>query len=74
MAPLERPLLLVVNQAEPHNNREAIQFYRENMEMVVCLPAHTTHVMQPLDVGVFCPLKRIFDRYAVRLGLVRGET
>ena len=55
----ERPLLLVVDQAEPHKNKEAIWFCRENIVVVVCLPAHTTHVMQQLDVGVFGPLKRI---------------
>ena len=63
----------MVDQAEPHKNREAIRFCRENMEVVVWLPAHTTHVMQLLDEGVFGPLKRIFDRDTARLGLVRGD-
>ncbi|KAG5281599.1 hypothetical protein AALO_G00074160 [Alosa alosa] len=40
---------------------------------VVCLPAHTTHVLQPLDVAVYGSLKAAFSRLARNMGLVRGD-
>ena len=35
-----------------------IQFAREHKIMCLCLPAHSTHLLQPLNVGVFGPLKQ----------------
>jgi hypothetical protein len=35
--------------------------------VLVCLPAHSSHILQPLDVGVYCHVKRtwkiILDEY-----------
>lgn len=36
-------------------------------------PAHTTHILQPLDIAVFNPLKTAFSTMASRMGLVRGD-
>ncbi|KLO16434.1 CENP-B protein, partial [Schizopora paradoxa] len=38
-----------------------------------CLPAHTTHKLQPLDVGVFGPLQRAYSS-AVDDLIAKGET
>lgn len=72
-APKERPLVLVVDHHKTHVSREVVKFCRENQVEVVCLPAKTTHVLQPLDISVFDPLKTVFSRNAARLGLVRGD-
>ncbi len=40
---------------------------------ILCLPAHSTHILQPLDIAVFNPLKTAFSTMASRMGLVRGD-
>lgn len=40
-----------------HTSINVIQFARENGIRILCLPAHTTHILQPLDVGVFKSFK-----------------
>ena len=35
---------------------------RDNNVHILCLPAHTTHILQPLDVGVFKSLKSNYSK------------
>ena len=35
---------------------------RENNVCLLCLPAHTSHILQPLDVGVFKSFKSNFNK------------
>ncbi|XP_058630156.1 transcription factor 19-like [Onychostoma macrolepis] len=72
-APEERPLILIMDQHETHVSRDVIMFCRENKVEILCLPAHTTHILQPLDIAVFNPLKTAFSTMASRMGLVRGD-
>ncbi|KAG5281619.1 hypothetical protein AALO_G00046870 [Alosa alosa] len=69
----ERPLLLFMDQHEAHVGTGVVDFCRANRIEVVCLPAHTTHVLQPLDVAVYGSLKAAFSRLAHNMGLVRGD-
>ncbi|KAL2102343.1 hypothetical protein ACEWY4_001511 [Coilia grayii] len=69
----ERPLLLFMDQHEAHVGTGVVDFCRANQIEVVCLPSHTTHVLQPLDVSVYGPLKAAFTDMARCLGLVRGN-
>ena len=46
--------------AIPHVSIEAIEFARSNEIHILCLPAHTTHMLQPLDVGVFKSFKAFY--------------
>ncbi|KAJ8353656.1 hypothetical protein SKAU_G00212230 [Synaphobranchus kaupii] len=39
----------------------------ENGVILLCLPPHTSHVLQPLDVGIFGPLKVEFARLALNI-------
>ena len=41
-----------------HVNGEFLTAYRV---LSVCLPPHTTHFSQPLDVSVFSPLKKAYS-------------
>ena len=41
---------------------KVIELARANDVHLLCLPAHTTHVFQPLDVGVFKPFKTYFSK------------
>ncbi len=72
-APEERPLVLIMDQHETHVSKDVIMFCRENTVEILCLPAHTTHILQPLDIAVFNPLKTAFSTMASRMGLVRGD-
>ena len=52
-----RPLLLLLDGHSTHYQPEVIRLARENEVIMLCLPQHSTHEAQPLDVGVFGPLK-----------------
>jgi hypothetical protein len=41
---------------------KVIEFARANDIHLLCLPAHTTHILQPLDVGVFKSFKSFFSK------------
>jgi len=57
-----RPVLLLLDGHSSHFSLEAIKFAAENEIILFCLPPHTTHVAQPLDVSFFAPLKRHWAR------------
>ena len=61
----ERPLLLLTDGHKTHVNIDVIDLCRENNITLFCLPPHTTHALQPLDVAVFKSLKDSFAK-AVR--------
>ena len=48
--------LLIIDGHQSHVSTKFIKFCVENKIILLCLPAHTTHLLQPLDVGVFSPL------------------
>ena len=53
-----RPLLLLVDGHSYHYEPESIRFAKDNSIVIFCLPPHTTHEAQPLDVSLFGPLKQ----------------
>ena len=56
-APSERPLLLLMDGHSTHFSPVFVNKAAEEHIIVFCLPPHTTHKTQPLDKGVFSPLK-----------------
>lgn len=52
-----RPLLLLLDGHCTHYQPDVIRFARDHDVVMLCLPPHTTHEAQPLDVGVFSSLK-----------------
>lgn len=58
----ESPVLLLVDNHKTHVTLEAINFCRGNHIVMVGFPPHTTHRLQPLDVGFFGPLKTYFSQ------------
>jgi hypothetical protein len=40
-----------------------IEWVQERNVNIHILPAHTSHTMQPLDVGCYGSLQRIYDNY-----------
>lgn len=52
-----RPLLLLVDGHSSHYDPDSIRFARSHSVIIFCLPPHTTHEAQPLDISFFGPLK-----------------
>jgi len=50
--------LLVFNGHSRHATPEFDHFCQENSIITLCMPPHSSHLLQPLDVGCFSPLKR----------------
>ena len=61
----QRPVLLLIDGHKSHINIDVIDLCRSNNVILYCLPPHTTHALQPLDVAVFKPLKDYYSK-AVR--------
>ena len=54
--------LLIVDGHASHVSIEFITFARKHKIICLCLPPHSTHLLQPLDVSVFGPLKQNYKR------------
>ena len=57
-----RPVLLLKDGHASHTTIEVIELARASNVHILCLPAHTTHVLQPLDVGGFKSFKSHFSK------------
>ena len=53
-----KPILLLFDGHGSHITNNMIELAVKNKIELFCLPPHTTHKLQPLDVGVFRPLQR----------------
>jgi len=61
----EKPLLLVLDGHVSHtHNLKALEMAREAGVIMLSLPSHTTHRMQPLDVAFFRPLSTYYAQEA----------
>ncbi|WAQ96170.1 hypothetical protein MAR_028860 [Mya arenaria] len=54
----ERPVVLLMDNHDSHISLSLIQAARANDIVLVGLPSHTTHLLQPLDVHINGPLKQ----------------
>ncbi|XP_021345515.1 uncharacterized protein LOC110445301 [Mizuhopecten yessoensis] len=54
---LARPVVLLVDSHSTHIDLQTTRFCRENKIILYCLPAYASHIIQPLDVSFFGPLK-----------------
>ena len=55
--PPTQPVILLVDGHSPHYEPESVRSAAEQDIIIFCLPPHSTHVAQPLDVSFFRPLK-----------------
>ena len=60
--PPARPVVLIQDGHASQISIELIELARSNGVHILCLPAHTTHLLQPLDVGVFKSFKVFFSK------------
>ena len=54
--------MIVLDGHESHLSAQFEEFCRANNIITLCLPAHSSHLTQPLDVGCFSVLKRSYGR------------
>ena len=57
----ERPLLLIMDGHQSHLDPELVRAAQREGVILLCLPPHTSHILQPLDVSFFRPLKADFS-------------
>jgi hypothetical protein len=63
--------LLIMDGHESHHSMEFELFCQEKRIITLCMPAHSSHILQPLDVGCFGPLKKAYGREIE--GLMKGH-
>ena len=59
MIPPSRPVLLIFDGHSSHLSIDVIEYARSNG---LYLSSHTSHILQPLDVGVFKSFKTYFSK------------
>ena len=60
--PPQRPVCLLVDGHSSHIDLDTSKFCKENGILLYCLPPHSSHITQPLDVGFFSPLKGAWSK------------
>jgi DDE superfamily endonuclease len=62
--------LFIVDGHNSHVNMRFINYYDQNHILLIILPPHLTHRLQPLDVGLFRPLAQYYiqqlDRFMIK--------
>lgn len=58
----EKPVLLILDNHYSHSTLESYNFCREHFITIVSIPPHTSHMLQPLDVVFYGPLKKAYNR------------
>ena len=54
--------LLIIDGHKSHQSLAFQELCKENNIYTLCMPPHSSHLLQPLDVGCFSPLKRAYSR------------
>jgi hypothetical protein len=58
----ERPVVLLIDSASSHVNMSSFEYAKDRGIQLYRIPPNATHLMQPLDEGVFGPLKKSWTR------------
>ena len=54
--------LLILDGHESHHSTDFELYCKEQNIITLCMPPHSSHLLQPLDVGCFGPLKKAYGR------------
>ena len=54
--------LLFLDGHESHHSTDFELYCKDNNIITLCMPPHSSHILQPLDVGCFGPLKQAYGR------------
>ena len=52
--------ILLLDGHSTHVTLKVIEICQKNNVSLLCLPAHSSHILQPLDVGVYCHVKKVW--------------
>ena len=63
---LEKPVILMFDGHGSHLTYNTVKSAIDNMIIIICIPPSTSHALQPLDVGVFFPLKGRWRKILLR--------
>ena len=58
----DHPIMLLTDGHKSHLTLDVVDLCIQNKIILFCLPPHTTHALQPLDVAVFKSLKYYFSK------------
>jgi hypothetical protein len=64
--------LLILNGHESHHSIDFERYCKENKIITLFMPAHASHLLQPLNIGYFGPLKIAYSReieYLIRCSI-----
>lgn len=64
--------LLILDGHGSHHTAQFEDFCKQHAIVTLCMPAHSSHILQPLDVACFGPLKRAYSTQVegqARLGI-----
>ena len=64
----DRPVMLVMDNHISHLSTGTINLAIKHDVTILCLPPHSSHVLQPLDKGYFNLLKKTMGEMAISLG------
>ena len=62
--------LLIINGYDSHITLEFVKYCDEVNIKPYCLPPHSTHLLQPLDVGLFSPLRKVYGKGVDNMTLI----
>lgn len=63
--------LLILDGHESHHSTIFELYCKEHNIVTLCMPSHSSHYLQPLDVGCFGPMKKAYGRQIEDLMRVR---
>ena len=55
-------VLLIIDGHVSHKSLIFQDLCEDNKIITLCMPPHSSHILQPLDVGCFAPLKRAYSK------------
>lgn len=58
----DKTVLIILDNHESHISVEAISFAKDNGIVLLTMPPHTSHKLQPLDRTVFGPYKTFYNK------------
>jgi hypothetical protein len=56
------PIFLILDGHISHTTFDVIKTAKDNNVVMIRLPSHSTHILQPLDLCVFGPLKKFWSQ------------
>ncbi len=65
--------MLLIDGHASHITTKVIDYCISQKIVLLCLSAHTTHLLQPLDVGVFAPLATAYKAHVQRVTRLGGS-